>query len=756
MNENKAYLIIVTGLVQGVGFRPFVFRTALYNGLSGWVRNTNECVEIFVQGPELKIRQLLSDLKNNAPSASHVDLITTFPAELSDDSEFRILKSENNSDLVTEISPDIAVCADCLEDMKRQSGRINYPFINCTNCGPRFTIINELPYDRLNTSMAVFPMCTPCHAEYMDVNDRRFHAQPVACEKCGPHYTFFAGNKRIEGTDQIIEQLCKMILEGGVIAMKGLGGFHLACDATNEEAVTRLRMMKRREGKPLAVMFPDMDILKKFAAVSPVEEEILFSWRRPIVLVKNAGKNKLASGVNVGLNTVGAMLPYLPFHHLLFERLDIPIILTSGNLSDEPIIIDNTKALQTFSGIADGVLIYDRDIENRTDDSVVRVVRDIPAIIRRSRGFVPSPVNLNLNTEGILATGAEQVNTFCIGKGSKAILSQYIGDLQNAETTVFYEETVGKFLKLFRMKPEIVVSDLHPEYFTTKFASDKNHNTKHIQVQHHHAHIASCMAEHGLDEPVIGVALDGTGYGTDGNIWGGEFLYCDLQDFERFTHFKYMPIPGGDRGIEEPWRMAVSYLYSVYGDEITKSVLPFLKKLPAEKLDFILKMLKSGTNCPMVSSAGRLFDAVSAILSLCLKASFPAEAPMRLESIIEPGCKEKYPYIFQENVEFDLTILSIAEDIRKNISPGIISAKFHNTIISVIFDVVNAMNERYHCRKVVLSGGTFQNKYLVEGLFGKFMDSDFEVYSHRIVPANDGGISLGQLAIAAKRRHLCV
>ena len=756
MNGDNAYRVIVTGLVQGVGFRPFVYRIAFHYGLNGWVRNTNECVEIFIQGPQIKIREFLSELEHGAPSAAHIDLVTTIPAGLSDDRDFRILKSENNSNLITEISPDIAVCPECLKDMEHQPGRIHYPFINCTNCGPRFTIINELPYDRRNTSMEVFSMCTSCRAEYTEVNDRRFHAQPVACEQCGPHYTFVAGDISFEGTERIIEQICTIILDGGIIAMKGLGGFHLACDATNEGAVNRLRKMKNREGKPFAVMFPGMEFLRIYAEISPVEEKILLSWRRPIVLVKKKEQIRVAAGVTVGLNTVGAMLPYLPFHYLLFEHLNIPIVFTSGNLSDEPIIIDNLKALQTFSGVIDGVLIYNRDIENRTDDSVIRVIAEEQQIIRRSRGFVPTPVDIKMNSEGILATGAEQVNTFCIGKGNKAILSQYTGDLRNAETTVFYEETVEKFQKLFRMNPEIVVSDLHPDYFTTKFAELNNNHTNHIRVQHHHAHIASCMAEHGLDEPVIGVALDGTGYGTDGHIWGGEFLFCDLQDFTRFTHFKYMPLPGGDRGIEEPWRMAISFLYSIYGDEIKNSNLPFLKNLAPEKVDFIVKMLKSGINCPMVSGAGRLFDAVAAMLSLCLVASFPAEAPMRLESIITPGCTGQYGYSFHEIVEFDQTIQGIAKDIQKNVSPGIISAKFHNTIISVIFDVVNAINEHHHCRKVVLSGGTFQNKYLLEGVLNRFMDSEFKIYSHHIVPSNDGGISLGQLVIAAKRRQLCV
>jgi hydrogenase maturation protein HypF len=752
---DKACHINVTGLVQGVGFRPFVYRIAGKHNLSGWVKNTNECVEIFIQGPEKSIRNFLDELRSDPPAASHIENVEVVNSEPLEIDGFRITRSADTSRKITEISPDIAVCNDCLEDMHIQPNRVHYPFINCTNCGPRFTIISELPYDRQNTSMKVFPMCSSCRAEYSEVNDRRFHAQPVACENCGPYYTLVTGNRCIEGTDAILQHLSKLINEGGIIAMKGLGGFHLLCDATNEAAVDRLRKVKNREGKPFAVMFPGTELLRKYAEVSPLEEKTLLSWRRPIVLLKNAGKN-LAPGVCVGLNTVGAMLPYLPFHHLLFEHFNFPIVLTSGNLSNEPIIIDNTKAIQTFSAVTDGVLIYNREIVNRTDDSIIRVMRDVPSVFRRSRGFVPSPVGMKLNTEGILATGAEQVNTFCIGKGNYAIPSQYTGDLQNTETTVFYSETVDKFSKLFRMNPQIIVSDLHPEYFTTKFAISGNKEIKHIRVQHHHAHIASCMAEHGLDEPVIGVAFDGTGYGTDGNIWGGEFLFCELQDFTRYTHFKYIPLPGGDRAIEEPWRIGISYLFKIFGEEFRDLGLPFINNLSSDKLDFILKMLRSGINCPLASSAGRLFDAVAAMLSLCTLASFPAEAPMRLESIIEPGCVDKYPYTVYEEVDFDQTIAGIVEDIRKKGTPGIISAKFHNTVISVIFEVVNAMSEHFHCHKVVLSGGTFQNKYLLEGVIHRFIDSDITVYTHRNIPANDGGISLGQLAIAAKRRQLCV
>ncbi len=750
----KACHIRVTGLVQGVGFRPFVYRIAVKHNLSGWVRNTNECVEILIQGPINSIDNFMADLRSDPPVASNIDQIISVDVEPIDMEGFRIRKSENTSDKITGISPDIAVCRDCLEDMHLQKNRINYPFVNCTNCGPRFTIINDLPYDRKSTSMKVFPMCDSCRKEYEDVNDRRFHAQPVACLDCGPHYTLYMGDQRIESIEKIISITSKSIAKGGIIAIKGLGGYHLACDATNETAVTRLRLLKNREGKPLAVMFRDLETLRRYAEISKTEVYSLTSWKRPIVLLQAKLTNPLTSGVSVGLNTIGAMLPYLPFHHLLFNEINIPaIVLTSGNISDEPILIDDKKAVDTFLPNTEGVISYNREIENRTDDSVVRIIGDKERVFRRSRGFAPAPVTLHQDASEILATGAELVNTFCIGKGRQAILSQYIGDLQNPETTSFYEETLNKFLKLFRVTPLVIAADLHPDYFTSRFAESKRDSLEIVRVQHHHAHITSCMAEHGLDEPVLGVSMDGTGYGTDGNTWGAEFLYCDLADFTRQSHFEYVPLPGGDKGIEEPWRMAVSYLFKIFGEDIYKLDLPFLNNIEKEKIGFILNMIRTGINCPLVSSAGRLFDAVSAMLGLCLYSTFSSEAPMRLESIIEPGCSEHYRFTINETVNFDLTFQGIMEDIEQQIHPGIISAKFHNTVILVIFEVVNKMKIHHNCNKVVLSGGTFQNKYLLEGTEKMLKDSGFQVYSHHLVPTNDGGISLGQLAVAAKRRQ---
>ena len=752
---DKACHIIVTGLVQGVGFRPFVYRIALRYNLSGWVRNTSENVEIFVQGPLHLLEDFINELNSDPPLASHIHNIIPVFTEPTEIQGFQIRRSENISEKITEISPDIAVCDDCLEDMNVQHNRVNYPFVNCTNCGPRFTIIEDLPYDRQNTSMKVFPMCNSCRKEYEDVDDRRFHAQPVACSVCGPHYTLYKGSERIEEIELIISSVVDSLEKGGILAVKGLGGYHLACDATNEEVINKLRLMKNREGKPLAVMFRNIETIRKYAEVNSAEENSLLSPGRPIVLLQSNGKTQLAQSVNVGLSTIGAMLPYLPFHHLLFSKLNIPaIVLTSGNLSDEPIIVDDRKAIDAFLPKTGALMVFNREIVNRADDSVVRIINNSERVFRRSRGYTPSPITLNLDTSNILGTGAELVNTFCIGNGRQAIISQYIGDLQNVETTSFYLETLMKFQRLFRVKPKVIATDLHPDYFVSRFAESQADAGALIKIQHHHAHIASCMAEHLLDEPVLGVAFDGTGFGTDGNIWGAEFLYCDLAGFTRETHFDYIPLPGGDRGIEEPWRMAVSYLYRIFGKEMVNLKIPFIDKIGKDKIDLIMKMIRSDTNCPLVSSAGRLFDAVSAMLGLCHYSTFPSEAPMRLESIIEMGCIDLYPFTLGETVNFDLTFAGILADINKNINKEVISAKFHNTIIALISEAVIKMRQCHKCNKVVLSGGTFQNKYLLEGTEMMLKRDGFEVYSHHIVPTNDGGISLGQLTIAAKRREL--
>ncbi len=740
----------VKGLVQGVGFRPHVYRIAHSYELNGWVENRNDGVIITVTGDKKSIDNFIIDLRKKAPVASNISKITRKIINHEIFEDFRILKSKDSSEQITDISPDIAVCDDCLKDLKEQPHRIDYPFINCTNCGPRFSIIRDLPYDRHFTTMEPFIMCDACRKEYEDVLDRRFHAQPVACSACGPEYELIIGEKVIHSFDEIVAETCNLLENGKIIAIKGIGGFQIACDAQNEEAVNRLRERKVREGKPFAVMFANVETLQEYVYLFPEEKKSVLSWRRPIVIAQE--KKKLAAGVSVGFKTIGAMLPYMPFHYLLFEKLKLPaIILTSGNISEEPIAIDNEEALTKLTRIADAVLVYNREIYNRTDDSVVFSVNEKERLIRRSRGYSPEPVNLNQNVEGIFAAGAELVNCFCIGKGKQAILSQHIGDLKNLETLEFYRESFNRFKKLFRLKPSLVVHDMHPDYLSTRFANELN--LEQMEVQHHHAHIASCMAEHNLDEKVIGVSMDGTGYGDDGNIWGGEFFICDLAGYERKIHFEYIPMPGGDQVTKEPWRTGISYLYNVFGKKFLELDLPFVKELDKSKATLIMQVIDKEINCPLSSSAGRLFDAVAAITNICPVSKFHAEAPMRLENIASATVISSYPFDFGEVISFEPTIQEIVQDLLTGEALSEISAKFHHTVINVIFAVVSQIRKDSGINKVALSGGTFQNKFILSRIEKILEKDNFEVYSQCKIPSNDGGIALGQLVIAAKRRR---
>ncbi len=751
--SSAALKIHIKGLVQGVGFRPFIYRLATEFDLKGSVENRNDGVIIFIEGLKNNVNGFLKSIENEAPQASNINSITSKTCSVNNYKDFRIIKSTNKSEEITEISPDIAVCKDCLQDMETQSHRIDYPFINCTNCGPRFTIIRDLPYDRDKTTMKVFPMCKKCKAEYENVLDRRFHAQPVACNDCGPVYSLNYQNKKFTDLNDILSISAKLIEDGKIVAIKGLGGFHLACDAQNEDAVSRLRKAKNRDGKPFAVMFAGIDELKEYTNANTIEIESLLSWKRPILILKE--KKKLAKSVSVGFKTLGAMLPYMPFHYLLFKVLNLPVIvLTSGNISDEPIIIDNKTALEKLSPISDALITYNRDIYNRTDDSLAVVFNNKERLLRRSRGYAPAPINLNLNVDGILATGAELVNCFCLGKGKQAFLSQHIGDLKNMETLEFFSETIEKYQKLFRIDPSLLVCDLHPDYLSSKYANELNITT--IAVQHHHAHIASCMAEHGLDEKVIGVAFDGVGLGTDNKVWGGEFFICNLLDFERCSHFEYIPMPGGDKATKEPWRMAVSYLYKFYGKDFLSFKLPFLEKIEIEKLELLISAIEKKINCPETSSAGRFFDSISAMIDLCTHSTFHAEAPMRLEAIIDENCSEEYDFKTGKEILVKEIIKGVVDDIINLKPQSEISAKFHNTIISIIFAQVLEISKKHSINKVVLSGGSFQNRYIFEKIENLLIKNSFKVFTPCEIPANDGGIALGQLAIAAKRREICV
>jgi hydrogenase maturation protein HypF len=729
---------------------------AAKHGLSGEVDNRTDGVYVIARGDLSTIESFSNDILQNAPPASRIKSIEIHPVQIKDYYSFKITESKSVSNLVTEISPDIAVCRDCLDDLEKDPGRIDYPFINCTNCGPRFTIIEELPYDRPKTTMRSFTMCQNCRSEYEDILDRRFHAQPIACNSCGPVLSYDDSAKCISNINIMLEEVSSQIEEGRIIAVKGLGGYHLMCDALNNEAVKRLRQKKQRDAKPFAVMFRDFLSVRNYCFIESAEERELKSWRRPIVILKQ--KVLLASAVSNGLNTIGAMLPYMPFHYMMFRKLKTPaVVLTSGNISDEPVITDDHLAKKLLMPVADSLLSNNRQILNRADDSVVRFIGNKISFIRRSRGFVPRPVDLRCNVEGILALGAEQKNTFCIGRDSQAVMSQYIGDLKNKATFDFFAESIERFNRLFRFKPDYIACDLHPDYLSTRYAEtlEKELNIPLLRIQHHHAHIASCIAEYNIDGEVIGISLDGTGFGSDGKIWGGEFLIADLKNFRRYTHFDYVSLPGGDKAIYEPWRMAFSYIRKYFGDSFDYNVLPAFKNVEKNKLSLIRKALDKQINSPLSSGAGRLFDAVSAIIGLCTEATFDSEAPMRLESAICDETDDSYPFQADKQIIFAETLKAIMGDLPRH-TVSVISAKFHNTVARVILEVSLKIRKETSLNKVILSGGVFQNKYLLEKSSYLLNRNRFEVFSNHQVPANDGGISLGQLVIASKIREKCV
>lgn len=751
-DSHKAYIIQISGLVQGVGFRPFIYRIALKHNILGWVENNNEGVTIQAEGSDCQIEDFIADIHSLAPVAATIVSLKKTVSENEGFIDFSINKSSSYSQTITEVSPDIAVCDDCLTDLSTQPHRLGYPFINCTNCGPRFTIIKALPYDRHQTTMQPFEMCAVCKKEYKNILDRRFHAQPIACNHCGPVYRIEKSGLKFE-TNEIYITIANEIQNGKIIALKGLGGYHFICDANNEQAVSELRYRKQRERKPFAIMCKNLETIENRFEVSEQEKKSLLSWRRPIVLLRN--KKPFAPSVSMQLNTTGIVLPSMAIHYQIFDFMTTDaIVFTSGNMTDEPVCIDDSIALNELSKVADIVITYNREIHNRADDSVVMVVNEKERIIRRSKGYVPAPVLTTMyDNEGIFAAGAELTNTFALGKNTQVIFSQHIGDLKNAETMEFYEESVDRFSKLFRFENQFVACDLHPDYLSSEYARDLRLPT--LEIQHHHAHIASCMAEHGLNEKVIGFAFDGTGYGDDGTIWGGEVFVCDFAGYERMFHFDPVPLPGGDQVTKYPWRTALSYLYKYFGDEILESGLPFLKTLDKTEIKTIIQMIDANLNCPLSSGAGRLFDAVAALTDICTTSSYHAEAPMKLESCIETDCKGKYLYHIEgKTIVFYKMFHQIIKDIRRSAPASLISAKFHNTIVSLIIDLSKRLKKETGINKVVLSGGTFQNKYLLGLTENLLLKEGFEVFSHEKVPSNDGGIALGQMAIAAAFRQL--
>lgn len=668
INKPATFRIHIRGRVQGVGFRPFIYRRAIQTGVAGEVFNRTDGVIIHIEGDGVSCKKFIDDLQDQSPFASVIKKIEIEPAVFKGCQGFRIIASRESEDVITEISPDIAVCQDCLQEIHSGGRRQNYPFINCTNCGPRFTIMDNLPYDRVHTTMGEFEMCPECGREYHDPDTRFFHAQPVSCFACGPVYRMYREGKYTEDFSLILNSVCSQIDGGCVVAIKSLGGYNLACDAYNDDAVKELRQFKKRDRKPFAVLFSSIDAVRRIVPVSPEEEAALLSWRRPIVILSGATGTKLAAGITSGLTTLGAFLPYLPLQYLIFDRIKTDaVVMTSGNESDSPILFDDDAALHTFRTISGGIVTNNRKIARRADDSVVRVICKEPRLMRRSRGYTPQPVDLGFNAHGILATGAELSNAFCIGKNNQAIFSQHIGDLKNSETYDFFTENIQKFSDIYRFRAERVACDMHHDYLSTGFARESGLPV--TEVQHHHAHIASVMAEHGLSESVIGLAYDGTGLGTDGHIWGSEALVVDYTHFKRISHFEYLPLPGGDAVSREPWRTGLSYLYRAYGPEWQKQDVPLLKKIDPDRAEKLIGAIDKNINSPLSCGAGRLFDAIAAIMGICTETNYHAEAPLLLENYLIPKVLGRYSFKGTDEISFIPAILEIADDLAKNISP---------------------------------------------------------------------------------------
>jgi hydrogenase maturation protein HypF len=844
-------LINIKGVVQGVGFRPFIYNLAMSLDLKGYVANTAEGVVIDIEGDD--ITSFIDRFPKEAPPLSEIKKIDITPMPVYGYKSFEIFKSSESSGF-TLISPDISICDDCLKEMfDRDNRRYLYPFINCINCGPRYTITNSVPYDRSNTTMATFKMCPECEDEYNDPKNRRFHAQPNACSTCGPHVELKIKNEtdmfrtntnenenvipaeagiqkaklldsrlktagmtelevfsyqKIEEDKNPIALAIELLKQGAIIAVKGLGGFHIACDATDKEAVERLRLKKRKSNKPFAIMAPDIETIERYCVVSEEEKQILISNRRPIMLLKKRIDSiSLPDPVSPNNKYLGFMLPYTPLHYLLFYYpLTEPsaisyqlsanfdaLIMTSGNISEEPIVIDNDDVTSKLSEMVDAVLIHNRDIFMRTDDSVVRIKAEDKKIrrredkksqplnlltsqplvfVRRARGYTPDPIALHDDGPEVLGCGADIKNTFTLTKGSYAIPSQHIGDMENYETLRFFEESLNNLKKVYRVNPVAIGYDLHPNYLSTKWALSQESGVRSQEsgvknselqtpnsklllfgIQHHYAHVASVMAENGIKGKIIGVAFDGTGYGTDGNLWGSEFLIADMSDFKRAGHFKYVPLPGGETAIREPWRIAVSYIKNIAGDETMHYLdsIGFIERYGNDAIENILKIIDNRDFSPLSSGAGRLFDAVSAMLNICDKNTFEGEAAMALESYTIDDIDEDYPadIMFRDKIEvdFSLALFRLVEDIMCGTKKEIITTKFHNTIVSVIAGVVQKLSAVHRLHDVALSGGVFQNMYLLKNVVDRLKSIGMNVYINEKVPANDAGISLGQAYI---------
>ena len=751
--------IIVRGIVQGVGFRPFVYSRASSRSLTGCVLNNATGVLIDLQGEASEIDRFVRELELHPPPLSSIDSIERLENLVPlDYRDFQILESDSAGQKLVPISADVATCDDCLKELfDKNNRRYRYPFINCTNCGPRFTIIEHIPYDRANTTMREFQMCAACHEEYENPLDRRFHAEPTACEVCGPNLSLVDGEGRKVSGDAVAMAI-DLLQRGKILAIKGIGGFHLACDALSKEAVAVLRSRKFREDKPFALMASSVDAIRPFCHLSQHDIALLASPARPIVLLHRTEPSAVAPGkipisVAPGVNTLGFMLPYAPLHHLLLESSDRPLVMTSGNISDEPIYFRDADASERLHSIADYFLIHDRQIHIRTDDSVVRSFNDREIVVRRSRGYAPAPIRTAFQFQrNLLACGAELKNTFCLARGHSAFVSHHIGDLENFETLRSFAEGIEHFKRLFDIEPEVVAYDLHPEYLSTKFALALENVSTKMAIQHHHAHVASCMADNLIDGEVIGVAFDGLGFGLDGKLWGGEFFVADFCDAERVAHLANVPLAGGARAIREPWRVTSVYLHRAFAGYFTELDVGFVRQMDRSRWSTLSSMIAAGVNCPETSSMGRLFDAVSGLLTLRSSVNYEGQAAIELEGIADPVATDFYEFrIDGDEISAEPVIRRCVEDLLYDIPAGQVSARFHLSVARLILNIAQRTRAERHMNRVVLSGGVFQNMWLLERVTQLLRENGFEVFTHSRVPANDGGISLGQAAVANAR-----
>lgn len=753
----------VEGVVQGVGFRPFVYNLATRLGLTGFVGNDVHGVFIEAEGSDETLVRFTDALTRQAPPLAVVDRVETSEIAACGEDGFEIVLSDSAGNRETLVSADSATCADCLSEMlDPDDRRFGYPFINCTNCGPRFTIVADVPYDRPSTTMAPFEMCADCAAEYHDPSNRRFHAQPVCCPACGPSLRLTNASRNSVSTDPLADAV-RSLRRGEVLAVKGLGGYHLAVDACSTDAAATLRKRKHREEKPFALMVADLEQARELCVVGDSERALLESRQRPIVLLDRRANPRIAAAVAPGNRHLGLMLPYTPLHHLLLRNFGGPIVLTSANVSDEPIAYRDEEAFSRLSRIADSFLTHDRGIHLRTDDSVVRAFRERQMIVRRSRGYVPEPVPVEPEfARPVLACGAELKNTFCLGKQQRAFVSHHIGDLENFETLRSFTEGIEHFRRLFEVDPAVVVHDLHPEYLSTKYAKELD-GVQLLGVQHHHAHIASCLADNGERGPVLGVAFDGLGFGLDETIWGGEFLLADLVDFRRLAHLAPTPMPGATTAIKQPWRMAVAQLAAYYGDDLPGDleILQRNKQWPT-----VARMCARHVNAPMTSSAGRLFDSVAALLGVRDSITFEGQAAIELEQRADPREHGHYslslsgadiPHRSADppgSIATSDLVRAVVDDLRAGTEVPVIAARFHNSVAELIARVCARSREATGVSDVALSGGVFQNMLLLDRTVEFLRQRDFRVLVHSRVPANDGGISLGQAVIAGARDRL--